>query len=69
MTNTISGSQRGWMHVAVSSGSPRSSADAAGRKPKTGLETPTCACLARLVTPSFQPASGPAASRSTRCTA
>ena len=68
MTNTISGSHRGWMRSATTSGSPRSSASAAARWPRTGSCTPTWACLAREVTPSFHPASGPASRRSTRCT-
>ena len=68
-TKAISGSQRGWISAAASSGVPTTSASAAARKPYTGLSTPTWACLARLVTPSFQPASGPAAARSSRCTA
>ena len=33
---------------------------AAARNPYTGVSMPTWACLARLVTPSFQPTSGPA---------
>src|SRR6266571_9234372 len=68
MTKTISGSHRGWMCSATTSGEPRSSASAAARWPRTGSCTPTWACFAREVTPSFQPASGPASIRSTRCT-
>ena len=68
MMNTISGSHRGWMWPATASGEPRSSASAAARWPRTGSCTPTWACLAREVTPSFQPARGPASRRSTRCT-
>ena len=68
MMKTISGSHRGWMCWATTSGSPRSSASAAARWPRTGSCTPTWACFAREVTPSFQPASGPASSRSSRCT-
>jgi len=47
MMNTISGSHRGWMRSATTSGSPRSSASAAARWPRTGSCTPTWACLAR----------------------
>ena len=68
MMNTISGSHRGWMRSATTSGEPRSSASAAARWPRTGSCTPTWACLAREVTPSFHPASGPASRRSIRCT-
>ena len=65
MTKTISGSARGWISWAVTRGSPRSSALALARKPRTGSCTPTWACFAREVAPSFHPASGPAASRAT----
>src|SRR5690349_21133942 len=68
MMNTISGSHRGWMCSPVTSGEPISSASLAARKPYSGSLTPTCACLAREVRPSFQPASGPASPRSRRCT-
>src|ERR1039457_7446359 len=66
MMKTLSVSHRGWMCSATTSGSPRSSASAAARWPRTGSCTPTCACLAREGTPSFQPASGPEAGRDLR---
>ena len=65
---TAIGSHRGWMWSATISGEPRSSASQAARKPRSGSLTPTWTCLAREVTPSFQPASGPASRRSSRCT-
>src|SRR6185437_1205033 len=68
MMNTSAGAHRGWMCSPVTSGEPISSASPAARKPYSGSLTPTCACLARDVRPSFQPASGPASPRSRRCT-
>ena len=63
MTNTISGWARGWISSLLASGLPRSSAFALARNPRTGASAPAWARSAREVTPSFQPASGPAASR------
>jgi hypothetical protein len=55
MRKAISGSTRGWMWSATTSGSPTSSSMASVSSPYSGSPTPIWACLARLVRPSLKP--------------
>jgi hypothetical protein len=53
--NAISGSTRGWMNLASSTGSPYSASIPLVTKPYSGASTFITLCLALLVKPSFAP--------------